>query len=73
MSKNCIDPTFFGTAIYAKVGGKVMKLSKLREARQVNGDEVEFDTLNTTYLASFTNDACRKTFWDTCKTIARTA
>ncbi len=71
MVKHCIDPTFLGTAIYTTVGFKTYKLSRLVEARQDKNGSVEFDTLNTTYRAEFTDPATRDVFLKTCETIGR--
>jgi hypothetical protein len=69
--KNCIDPTFLGTAIYATVEFKTRKLSRLKECRILNNGDVEFDTLNTTYCAEFSREVTREYFIKTCETIGR--
>lgn len=73
MQKTCTDPTFLGSAIYAKVDGEVKKLSKLTQARELKMGEIVFDTQNTTYSATFSHADCRKVFLDTCRTIGRLA
>jgi hypothetical protein len=70
MIKQCTDPTFLGTAIYATVGGKLFKLSRLVAARDKEG-AVEFETLNSQYAARFTDEETRCAFVDTCRTIGR--
>lgn len=71
MVKNCVDPTFLGMAIYTTVGFKDLKLSRLKEARELPNGDVEFDTLNSTYRAEFTDEVTRRTFLKTCETIGR--
>ena len=69
--KMCVDPTFLGTAIYASVGHKPCKLSRLEVVRVSPKGIVHIDTLNNTYLAEFTDSGIRKAFMDTCRTINR--
>ena len=69
--KMCVDPTFLGTAIYARVGHKLNKLSRLEVTRVSHDGIVHLDTLNRTYLAEFTDSEVRKAFMDTCRTINR--
>jgi hypothetical protein len=69
--KPCKDPTFLGTAAYATYNNKTLKLSRLQEARLRPDGTVEFDTLNTTYVATFSDGLTRKVFLDTCRTIGR--
>ncbi len=67
--KHCTDPTFLGTAIYTTVGFKTLKLSRIKEVWVQPNGVIEFDTLNTTYRAEFTDELTRETFLKTCKTI----
>lgn len=73
MAIRCTDPVFIGTAIYTHVTAenKDKKLSQLRKARKCKDGRVEFDTLNSTYIATFTDARTRKQFLDTCETIGK--
>lgn len=57
--KRCTDPTFLDTAVYATVGGKLFKLSRLVAAWDEQGT-VEFETLNNQYEAKFTDAETRR-------------
>lgn len=69
--KQCKDPIFFGTAIYALVGAEMLKLSRLEQAQVFPSGAVRFGTQNNTYLADFTDQETRQAFLDTCRTIGR--
>lgn len=69
--KRCQDPTFIGTAVYANVEYKTIKLSRLVSAKERTDGSVDFTTQNTHYIADFSSERARSAFINTCKTIGR--
>ena len=59
---DCIDPRFWGPVVHAIILEDLKRTSRLVAVRVDPEGMVEFDTLNSTYRATFTTNGNRSTF-----------
>lgn len=70
-TKQCIDPTFIGSAIYATINGESFKLSKLKHLEIYWSGVIRFETLNTFYVGVFSDYKLRNAFVENCNRVLR--